>query len=167
MNNVIAYSFEDDGFMPNNPCLPVLIYEGVFLDNPDEIEATFNKNGWSNSWVNGVFDHHHYHSNAHEVLGVQSGSAMIQLGGEKGKMIEVNTGDVLVLPAGTGHKKMSASSHFRIVGAYPEGMEYNTRTGEPGERPVVLQEIRNVPIPSTDPVYGKEGSLLERWTPMD
>ncbi|MDG5472683.1 cupin domain-containing protein [Jeotgalibacillus sp. ET6] len=161
--NVQLYPFEDDGSIPNNQQLSVIVYEGVFKENPDEIEKTFNEHNWKNSWVDGVHDYHHYHSNTHEVLGVQSGSAMLQIGGAEGKMIEVHTGDVIVLPAGTGHRNMKSSEDFRIVGAYPEGAEYNLRTGEPGERPEVLEEIWHVSIPDTDPVYGKEGPLLSNW----
>lgn len=161
---VQVYPLEDDGSIPNNQQLSVLVYEGAFKDNPDDIESVFNENNWRNSWVGGVHDYHHYHSNTHEVLGVQSGTAMIQVGGEEGKMIDVNAGDVLVLPAGTGHKNMKSSKDFRIVGAYPDGAEYNMRTGEPGERPDVLEEIWHVPIPDQDPVYGSEGPLLEHWS---
>ncbi|PPA69869.1 cupin domain-containing protein [Jeotgalibacillus proteolyticus] len=162
--DVTLYPFEDDGSIPNNQQLSVLVYEGAFKDNPDSIEKTFNENNWGNSWVGGVHDFHHYHSNTHEVLGVQSGSAMLQIGGEEGKMINIEAGDVLVLPAGTGHRNMKATEDFRIVGAYPEGAEYNMRTGEPGERPDVLEEIWHVPLPDTDPVYGKDGPLLSNWT---
>lgn len=155
--------FEDDGTIPNNPSLGVAIYTGVFKKNPDTIEDTFNSNGWTNSWTNGVFDYHHYHSNTHEALGVRSGSAVILLGGENGQELEVTVGDVAVLPAGTGHKKISASDDFQIVGAYPGGVSPNKKTGKADERPYVLEDIQNTPLPQTDPVYGNEGPLVENW----
>lgn len=155
--------FEDDGTIPNNPSLGVAIYTGVFQNNPDTIEDTFNSNGWTNSWTNGVFDYHHYHSNTHEALGVRSGSAVILLGGENGQELEVTVGDVAVLPAGTGHKKISASDDFQIVGAYPGGVSPNKKTGKADERPYVLEDIQNTPLPQTDPVYGNEGPLVENW----
>lgn len=157
------FRFEDDGTIPNNPSLPVIFYPGAFKTHPQEIESTFNLNNWRNSWVNGVFDYHHYHSNTHEVLGVRAGSARLLLGGQKGEAIKVNTGDVLVLPAGTGHKKLTSSSDFEIVGAYPDGKDYNIQTGSPGERPQVLEEIKQVEVPSTDPVYGNRGQVVDRW----
>ncbi|WP_422123801.1 cupin domain-containing protein [Planococcus sp. X10-3] len=155
--------FEDDGMIPNNTSLAVAIYPGAFKDNPEKIEETFNNNDWTNSWTNGVFDYHHYHSNIHEVLGVRSGSAVLLIGGEQGKRIEVNTGDVAVLPAGTGHKKISASDDFQIVGAYPGGISPNKKIGNIDERPYVLEDIQNTPLPKRDPVYGNEGPLIENW----
>ncbi|WP_138495629.1 cupin domain-containing protein [Paenibacillus pinistramenti] len=155
--------FKDDGVIPNNPRLPVLLYTGALESNPLGAEALFNKHNWRNSWTNGVYDYHHYHSNTHEVLGVISGEALLQLGGEQGEQLAVRAGDVIVLPAGTGHKKISASEGFRITGAYPDGMEYNLRTGKPGDRPEALEEIESVPLPDMDPVYGKHGPLTRIW----
>ena len=157
------FTFEDDGTIPNNPSLPVIVYPGAFKDHPHEIESTFNLNNWRNSWVDGVYDYHHYHSDAHEVLGVLAGSAKLILGGSKGELIELNTGDVVVLPAGTGHKKVSSSPDFQIVVAYPNGQEFNVRTGDPEERPKVLNEIKSVKSPSTDPVFGNKGQVLNQW----
>ena len=164
MADVKLYHFKDDGTIPNNPSLGAVFYPGAFKDNPEEIEKTFNNNNWTNSWTGDVFDYHHYHSNTHEALGVRSGSATLQLGGEQGEMIEIKTGDIAVLPAGTGHKKLSGSSDFQIVGAYPGGVSPNKKTGEPGERPYVLEDIPNTPLPQTDPVYGNKGPLLDNWT---
>ncbi|WP_110113097.1 cupin domain-containing protein [Bacillus sp. CGMCC 1.16541] len=162
--DITTYYFNDDGTIPNNDELPVLVYHQVLAHCPKEIEYIFNTHNWRNSWINGVFDYHHYHSNVHEVLGVISGTSTIQLGGERGERIEVSRGDVFVLPAGTGHKRLHATSDFRVVGAYPNGMNYNIKTGEPTERPEVLQEIKQVMMPSTDPVYGSEGPLINYWS---
>ncbi len=158
------FMFEDDGTIPNNPKLPVILYPAVFKEHSHEIEATFKMNNWRNSWVNGVLDYHHYHSITHEVLGVRSGSAKLILGGAIGETIEVNVGDVLVLPAGTGHKKLSSSPDFEIVGAYPDGKDYNIQTGNPSERPQALADIKQVKVPSTDPVYGNRGQVVNRWS---
>ncbi|WJH33500.1 cupin domain-containing protein [Paenibacillus sp. CC-CFT747] len=161
--NISTYFFEDDGQIPNNPDLPVLLYAGAFREDPVQAEARFNLNNWRNSWVNGVFPYHHYHSNSHEVLGVLKGSALLVIGGEKGKEIKVQAGDVLVLPAGTGHKKLRSSADFSVAGAYPEGMSYNTKTGEAGERSQVLEDIKRVPLPNQDPIFGDEGPLQSNW----
>ncbi|MDQ0428986.1 uncharacterized protein YjlB [Planomicrobium stackebrandtii] len=164
MENSQFYRFEDDGAIPNNPSLEVIVYPAAFKENPQEIETVFNSHDWTNSWTGGVFEYHHYHSNTHEVLGVQSGSATLQIGGEQGKELAVAAGDVVLLPAGTGHKKLEASKDFKIVGAYPGGVSYNLKTGEPGERPYVLEDIQNTPLPKNDPVFGTEGPVIEKWT---
>lgn len=157
------FTFDDDGYIPNNPELPVILYSGVFKQHPMEIEPTFKLNNWRNSWIDGVFDYHHYHSNAHEVLGVRAGSAMLLIGGKYGEPVEVRTGDVLVLPAGTGHKKLKCSANFEVVGAYADGKEYNLKTGQSNERPQVLKDIQNVDVPSMDPVFGLQGQVIEHW----
>jgi uncharacterized protein YjlB len=123
------------------------------------------KNGWSGAWVDGIFSYHHYHSNAHEVLCVVGGSARLALGGPKGETIEVEAGDVVVIPAGVGHKNEGSNGGFTVVGAYPKGQEsYDLRTGEEGERPGVLENIRSVSMPKMDPLFGEEEPLLRRWT---
>ncbi|WP_235947882.1 cupin domain-containing protein [Paenibacillus glycinis] len=158
-----TYFFEDDGRIPNNPVLPALVYAGAFRTAPHEAEATFNRNDWRNGWVNGVYAYHHYHGNSHEALAVLGGSALLMIGGENGNEIEVQAGDVLVLPAGTGHKLLRAGAGFSVAGAYPGGMSYNTRTGNAGERQRDLEDIRLVPLPDQDPVFGREGPLLANW----
>ena len=163
MANEQFFHFEDDGEIPNNPSLNVLFYPAVCKENPQGIEEVFNRHNWLNSWRGGVFDYHHYHSNTHEALGVSAGSATLQLGGEQGEQVKVKAGDVVVLPAGTGHKKIEATDDFQVVGAYPNGVSYNLKTGNPEERPYVLEDIQNTPLPQTDPVYGKNGPLQEQW----
>lgn len=161
--SIVTFSFQADKLLPNNPELPAVLYKGALQEQPDKAEQVFNGNGWKNSWVNGVFSYHHYHSNAHEVLGVMSGSASLQLGGDAGRTVNVSAGDVLVLPAGTAHKRLSATEDFRVAGAYPGGADYNTRRATPEDFAAALPEIRGVPQPDSDPVYGKEGPLLRLW----
>ncbi|RNF38393.1 cupin domain-containing protein [Planococcus salinus] len=164
MSDVKLLYFEDDGTIPNNPSLPVVFYPRAFQEAPEKIETIFNRNDWTNSWTGDVFDYHHYHSNTHEVLGVRSGRATLQIGGEQGTELTVEVGDVAVLPAGTGHKKLDSSADFKVVGAYPGGVQPNKKTGEPEERPYVLEDIQNTPLPHNDPVRGKEGPLLTDWS---
>jgi uncharacterized protein YjlB len=115
--------------------------------------------------VDGVFSYHHYHSNAHEVLGVVSGSANIAFGGPEGETVEVEAGDVVVIPAGVGHCNKESKGRFSVVGDYPRGQEsYDLRTGEEGERPEVLENIRDVPLPKSDPLFGEKGPLTQRWS---
>jgi uncharacterized protein YjlB len=160
---VKSFLFNDDGEIPNNPELPVIVYKGIFKNITDEIEPAFNRHQWTNSWTNGVFDYHHYHTNTHEVLGVKSGQATVLIGGEEGERLELKIGDVIVLPAGTGHKKLKSSTDFAVVGAYPDGKSPNMRKRDSVERAQALTEIQNVPVPKTDPVFGDRGPLLEKW----
>lgn len=159
------YQFKDDGKIPNS-VFPLIAYKKAFPATDglaDTIEEKFAKNNWKNSWRNGVYDYHHYHSTSHEVLGVYKGTAQLQLGGEQGKMVEVSAGDVIIIPAGTGHKKLSASDDFAIVGAYPDGMDYDLLTGKAEEREKALVNIAKVPFPDNDPIFGREGGIHEFW----
>ena len=157
-----------DGTFPNNEQLPLLIYHGAFdlsQDNPaSQIEETFDSNVWGGMWRNGIYSYHHYHSNAHEVLGCYTGSARVQFGGPSGITATLEAGDVVIIPAGIAHKNLDSSANFRIVGAYPRGQHnYDLRRGLPGERPRVDEHIARVPLPDSDPVYGASGPLVREW----
>lgn len=162
------YLFEDDGRIPNNPALPLLVYPQAFAKSdrdPSRCKELLSQNGWGGAWVDGVFSYHHYHSNAHEVLCVVGGSAIIAFGGPEGETVEVEAGDVVVIPAGVGHCNKGSKGGFSVVGAYPRGQEsYDLRTGEEDERPEVLENIRNVPLPESDPLFGERGPLLQHWS---
>ena len=166
--DVREYRFEDDGRIPNNPTLPLLVYPQVLAEgdrSPSRAKELLAGNGWRGSWVNGVFPYHHYHSVSHEVLIVVGGSAEITFGGPEGETVGVEVGDVVVIPAGVGHCNEGSGGGFSVVGAYPKGQEgYDLRTGEEGERPGVLENIRGVPLPETDPLFGEEGPLVGRWS---
>ncbi len=166
--DVREYRFEDDGRIPNNPALPLLVYPQALAEgerDPSRVKELLAGNGWGGSWVDGVFPYHHYHSVSHEVLVVVGGHAEITFGGPEGGTVGVEAGDVVVIPAGVGHCREGSGAGFSVVGAYPEGQEdYDLRTGEEGERPRVLENIRNVPLPETDPLFGEEGPLLGRWS---
>src|SRR3954469_21122568 len=111
--------------IPNHPLFQVLIYHGVECASPGAGSARdlFAAHGWGGSWVNGIFDFHHFHSTSHEALAVVAGHAVVELGGPQGRAFDVAAGDVLVLPAGTGHRRASADRGFTVVGAYPAGQE--------------------------------------------
>jgi uncharacterized protein YjlB len=138
-----------DGEIPNHPHFPVLVYRDVDVD---DVERTFAAHGWGGTWRNGVFDYHHFHSTSHEVLAVVSGSATLELGGPAGRAFDVAAGDVVVLPAGTGHRRASARDGFTVVGAYPSGQEdYDVlREADAAAR----DRIRSLPAPDADPVGG-------------
>jgi len=164
---VSSHKLQDDGAIPNNPRLPLLIYhKAVNLlarEAASEIEELLAAHQWGGSWRNGIYNYHHYHSTAHEVLIVYAGCATVKLGGEKGVTETIQPGDVLVIPAGVGHKNLKSTSGFAIVGAYPEGQDWDMCYGHPGERPKTDQNIARVPLPQADPVYGPNGPLLEMW----
>lgn len=167
-SEVAAHTLQDDGTFPNNEKLPLLVYRSA-LELPENnpaatVEVVFQANGWGGSWRNGVYGYHHYHSTAHEVLGVYSGSARVQFGGDQGITLIVNPGDVVIIPAGVAHKNLGASHDFRVVGAYPRGQRWDMNYGEEGERPQADHNIVSVPLPEEDPVYGSGGPLIERWS---
>ena len=158
-----ALSFSDDGSFPNSR-LPVLIYRAAMPADPEEIETRLRGHGWSNSWRNGVYDYHHYHSTSHEVLVVYAGGAQLCLGGPRlGQPVDLKAGDVLVIPAGVAHQRIHASQDFSVVGAYAEGRDWDLLRGQEGERPAADQRIAQVPLPDQDPVHGKEGPLSLHW----
>ncbi|UCB45527.1 MAG: hypothetical protein JSV25_15170 [Spirochaetota bacterium] len=156
---------KDDGRFPNNGKLPLLLYVGVLKlsEGASSVESLFYKNRWLYSWRDGVYGFHHYHSTAHEVLGVYGGSAEVQFGGEDGIKSIVNTGDVVVIPAGVSHKKVKSSAGFSVIGAYPKGQMVDMQYGNDGERPRTDQNIARLSYPETDPVYGTAGPLLDLW----
>ena len=161
------YIIHGDSDFPNNDYLPVLVYKQTF--NPQEkeladiIEDTFNKNNWTNSWRNGILEKHHYHSNTHEALGISAGHCKVQLGGPNGIVLDVEKGDVVILPAGIAHRNLGCSKDFEVVGGYPGGIEHDMKYGKPGDRPAADENIRKVSLPETDPVYGYEGDLITFW----
>jgi uncharacterized protein YjlB len=153
-----------NGWMPNNP-LPVLLYRAALpLSSTvaDHMEQTFTRNGWPPQWRNGVFDFHHFHSTAHEVLGFAAGHADLILGGEQGTTITVRAGDVAILPAGTGHCRLSASADFLVIGAYPPNQHWDICRSAP--TPEALARMRRVSFPASDPVTGASGPLTSLWT---
>jgi uncharacterized protein YjlB len=144
--------------IPNHPSFAVLIYRDVEAARRGAAgcRACFAEHGWSGSWVNGVFGFHHFHSTSHEVLGVVSGHATLELGGPHGRSFEVACGDVLVLPAGTGHRRAIADPEFTVVGAYPAGQEdYDLLRGEdPAQVARARERIAALAVPPNDPVGG-------------
>jgi uncharacterized protein YjlB len=162
-----AFLLRDDGTFPNNPRLRALLYPGAIMfegdDHAAEIEREFLANGWTNPWRNGIFEYHHYHATAHEVLGIASGTVTVQLGGDEGPLLELSEGDVVVLPAGTAHKNIQSSDDLVVVGAYPPGQIWDMNSGAADERPRVIDQIAAVPLPGTDPVYGENGPVVTFW----
>lgn len=161
-----SYRFDDDGVIPNS-MYPLLLYHRAFpqrgQEGGDWLEALFAANGWTNSWRWGIYPFHHYHSNTHEVLGVFSGSALLHLGGEQGRKLSVQAGDIVVIPAGVGHKCLDHTDNFTVLGAYPDGRSPDLHKGLEGERPQADRNIAAVPLPRTDPFMGMSGGLRTEW----
>lgn len=157
----------ENGNFPNNPVLPVLLYKMVFdFSGPDpatEIESIFARNNWDGSWRNGIYNFQHYHSTAHEALGVYSGWAVVQLGGPECEPVKIEKGDLVVLPAGTAHKRIGSGEGFAVVGAYPNGQRWDMNYGKEEEIKMARENISKVPLPKTDPVFGSGGKMFEFW----
>jgi len=165
---VKTFQFRDDGKIPNNPDVPVLLYTQVVDlaragDPAALLEELFEANNWGSSWRNGIYSYVHYHSGIHEVLGIARGHVRVRLGGDKGEELDLEAGDVVVLPAGTGHQNLMASDDLLVVGAYPPSGEYDECTGTAQEHAKALAGIPLVPPPNHDPVYGSDGPLTRHW----
>jgi uncharacterized protein YjlB len=162
-----TFRFKDDGIIPNHPRWPLVIYRGAVLSKKDfdpaaVFEDLFERNGWGDSWRDGIYDYVHYHSRIHEVLGIARGEGKVQFGGLKGRTVTVKAGDVAILPAGTGHQCLSASADFLVIGAYPPSGTYDECTRSE-DRNAALKTIPRVARPHRDPVYGGDGPLLTLW----
>ncbi|MBI4275371.1 MAG: cupin domain-containing protein [Rhizobiales bacterium] len=164
----LTFMFADDGSIPNNPKLPFVVYRAAIdlAGNPDPedvVEKTFRQHGWGDMWRNGIFPYVHYHSMIHEGLAVARGRAKVRFGGGNGRELDLDPGDVVILPAGTGHQGLWVSPDLVVIGAYPKSGKYDLCRGSKGEHTRALTTIPHVPVPTSDPIYGKDGPLLNLW----
>lgn len=157
-----SFLFADDGRFPNSR-LPLLIYRRALPADAGEMGRAFAANGWSNSWRNGIFDYHHFHSIAHEVLGIAAGHVSVAFGGPSGQVLSVEAGDVVVIPAGVGHCSRGQTPDLLVVGAYPGGADYDICRGDRADHARAVAAIARVPLPESDPVAGCEGPLRRLW----
>lgn len=165
--DVLARLLPPSGAIPNHPRWPLLIYPGALATEGADLaaafEALFQRNGWPAAWRNGVHGFHHFHSTAHEALGIYSGEVTVCFGGDGGIEITARPGDVVVLPAGTGHKRLAARGRLGVVGAYPVGQRADTCMPLTADARRAAQAVARVPLPAGDPVFGATGPLFEHW----
>jgi uncharacterized protein YjlB len=164
-----ALSFSDDGDVPNHPRWPLIVYAQAIAPealNTSEyaFDELFERNGWPVGWRNGIYPFTHYHSKTHEVLGIAKGEATVQFGGKSGKTLTARAGDALLLPAGTGHKRISSSPDLLVIGAYPPGSKYDLMRSGEFNKATIRTRIAKVAKPDTDPVFGAAGAMLSLWT---
>ncbi len=164
---VVHRIISPNGFYPNNAKYPLLIYKQLCAFNTiknEVIQAFLKSNRWSESWVDGIYDFHHYHSNTHETLVIIAGCCEVQIGGEQGQSYMVNQGDVMILPAGVAHKSLQASPDFKCIGAYPLAVGCDMHYGKAEDHPQVDENIKKVGLPPSDPIFGKNGLLFDYWS---
>ena len=165
--SIEARLFRKEGDIINNARFPLVLMratEAARSSSPAQwFEDRFAENGWGGSWRWKVYPFHHFHTNTHEVLGVSRGEAELLMGGVGGECFKLKVGDVVVIPAGVGHKCESNSTDFEVVGAYPDGkipdLVRSVRDDAAGCRETVLA----VELPAMDPVFGAEGPLFDHW----
>src|SRR5215211_6574606 len=111
-----------------NSRLPVLLFRSVLALKASgkgrSFRQVFKRNGWAGVWTDTVYDYTHFHSNAHEVLGIAEGRVTVKLGGEDGRIFRLKPGDMLVLPAGIGHRRLGRDEGLKVIGAYPPGQAH-------------------------------------------
>lgn len=169
-DEVESLKLEDDGLVPNNHRLLLLLYRKALVwgkerSPADEIVARFRRHGWGGTWVDGIYPFHHYHASSHEVLGIARGHVDVQFGGPTGPTVRLEAGDAVVIPAGVGHCRRASSGDLSVVGAYPPGQEnWDLRRATIEDREAALAIIPGVSIPSVDPVLGPDGPLSRLWS---
>lgn len=165
MSAPIIRAFERDDGIPNSR-LPLLLWKKrlpVEHCDGQAACALYRRNGWGGTWVYTVYPFWHFHTRGHEVLGCVAGHARIGFGGDAGMVAEIEVGDVAVIPAGVGHRKLEASADFLMAGGYPPGQEGNII--RPGDLDVdrAMAEIRDVALPMTDPITGRADGVVASW----
>ncbi|KAM0430040.1 hypothetical protein ACHAPT_006046 [Fusarium lateritium] len=209
----IIYNIKPTKLIPNSP-KPLLLYKNVFVRN-GKVDATavfdaFRAHDWDVQWVTkyGRQQKSHYHSQTHEVMVVASGPGRIRWGvadlsddweqhtygvayEEGGLDLEVNVGDLFVIPAGVSHKSYDpTATHieadcltgaargitvenarvavselpirgFVMMGAYPRGFSWTWEEG--GGSQEEFEAVWNVRNPDFDPVVGQKGGTNKYW----
>ncbi len=166
LKDVSAHRFADDGDVPNSR-YPLIVYPGAVDpaagDPAVALENLFHANGWGGGWRNGIYPFHHYHSTAHEVLGIAAGAAEVRFGGEQGETLRVTAGDAVLIPAGVGHRRLAGTPDLLVIGAYPAGQRADLMREGVEDTAAVRRRIAAVPLPKADPVVGRNGPAMSLW----
>lgn len=145
---------------------PLYIYHSAFSSpSASSIETHLTSIGVvTPQWRYTMFSYTHFHSTTHEVLCVSAGRAKLCFGGEDNEnRVEpvVEKGDVMVVPAGVGHRLLEDQGGFEMVGSYPSNVEgWDMCYGKKGEEEKV-QGIKSLKWFERDPIYGDEGPVLD------
>lgn len=161
-----TFHFPDGRLIPNSRLPLVVNRTPVELDEDDPastFEQVFARNGWTRSWRNGIFSYCHYHSTAHEVLGIARGSASVRFGGEHGRVLDLRTGDVVAIPAGVAHQLVEEGGGLVVVGAYAGGRDWDIVRERESAVEAARIRIAAVPLPDADPVAGPGGAVATLW----
>lgn len=126
-------------------------------------ERLFASNQWRGSWRDSVYPYNHFHTRTHEVLGIAHGQARVLFGGRHGRHLDLKAGDVVIVPAGVGHRRRKASADLLVVGAYPVYGHYDEPRPSEVDGDEARALIQRVKPPLTDPVYGNRGPLTKLW----
>ncbi|RAH48954.1 cupin domain-containing protein [Aspergillus brunneoviolaceus CBS 621.78] len=137
MPQIIPYSIPPTPLIPNSH-KPLLLYKNCFLDpatgtvNAQLAYDTFRQNHWTPRWITtyGHAQRSHYHPHTHEAMVVLSGPGRIRWGTadladdpakhtygvagtdfEEGSVfVDVEAGDLFVIPAGVAHKSYDVAT---------------------------------------------------------
>jgi uncharacterized protein YjlB len=170
--DIMVLRFERTKAVPNST-LPVLVYKRAIAISGSPLEprleerlrALVLRHGWNVDWIesDAVYRYTHYHSTAHEVLVVLDEVAELRLGGANGKEVRVGPGDLIAIPAGVAHRRISGNKDFRVAGLYTDGSAWDLLRQTRRDYKLALQNLPGVELPIADPFYGKDGSLMQYW----
>jgi len=147
------------GMLPNSR-FPLLVHRGAVPGGGAEaVIGRLTANGWYNNWRwPGIYTYRHFHTTTHECLGVASGWMEIEVFGDGGPHLRLETGDILVMPAGVSHMMTGNSPDNLMVGGYPDGRDWdNVQQDKLTEtlRRQAAKRIMMLPIPTRDPATGQ------------
>jgi len=166
---ISSYKIPSHGGIPNSSVQerPLLIYHSAF---PSSTSASIIESHLKSigvvvpQWRFTMYDFTHFHSTSHEVLCISNGTAKLLFGGEHNPQkveVIVNKGDVIVIPAGVGHRLLDdIEGGFEMVGSYPEGCQWDTCHGNKDEQSLI-NSIKQLEWFGRDPIYGDEGPVLK------
>jgi len=144
---------------------PLYIYHSALPNaSASDIESRLKSVGVvAPQWRYTMYSTTHFHSTTHEVLCVSAGRARLCFGGElnSGRVEPVvEKGDVMVVPAGVGHRLLEDYGGFEMVGSYPkDAKEWDMCYGKEAESEKI-EAIKKLDWFDMDPLYGSEGPVL-------